>query len=342
MPTLLVSLLQHVLEDPVHLLQSMESTVKMCWVRLSRLKASKVTFKQLIEILAPLIHRDQVTFLQVIHANIRLFRSEGQLYTALKESSQKNLPVGVDVNPIPSTDRKPSNLNTVGALEKSEKVKSEKLHTVSTPQPSLPVHTTSGASSVKRQKTAQSYNSINTNNAVSVAAANCSNTSSSSTGSNSNTSSSSNSSSSSSSSSSNVLTAAKTPSRSAMKDRRRKSTDVGTPCVHVNPPVSTAQAIIEELLGLAVSQWTRVQAVTNHFNDNYCETSTSANKNTSTSSSIHGSSSINIHPTIDGIKKAITPLYLPSAPCHLSIAEIVLVVADLVAAVPGLATCVHR
>ena len=332
MPTLLVTLLQHVLEDPLHLLQSMESTVKMCWVRLSRLKASKVTFKQLIEILAPLIHRDQGTFLQVIHANIRLFRSEGQLYTALKESSQKVPSVGAEITSNPSTDKKSSNSSTLWTLEKSDKVKLEKQHTVSTPQPSLPVHTSSGASSVKRQKTAQSYNSDNTNNAVIVAPITTSNSSCSNT----------------------VLTAGKTPLRSSMKDKRRKSTDISTPCVHVNPPVSTAQAIIEELLGLAVSQWSRLQAATNHFNDNYGETSASGSKNTSISNSSHSSNSINNHLKFDGtdgcsqadvekiIQKSMSPLCLPSAPCHLTIAEIVLVVADLVAAVPGLATCVHR
>ena len=41
-------------------------------------------------------------------------------------------------------------------------------------------------------------------------------------------------------------------------------------------------------------------------------------------------------------EKSTPTLIIPPAPCHLTIAEIMLVVADLVSVVPGLATCVHR
>jgi hypothetical protein len=86
MSNMLFSILQQLLEDPAQLKQSMETTVKLCWLRLSKQKSQKVTFKQLIEILAPLIHRNQEIFVQVMKSNIKLFRSEGHLTVALKEN----------------------------------------------------------------------------------------------------------------------------------------------------------------------------------------------------------------------------------------------------------------
>ena len=293
--------------------------MKLCWVRLSRLKSSKVTFKQLIEILAPLIHRDQDTFLQVMRTNVRLFRSDGQLFTALKDSTQKAPTTAPDITDVPVVEKKSSVSSPSGDAEKA---KGERHQPVSTPLAYLPVHTPGSATSGKRQKTVQSYNAITTNTlTASNPVVNLS----------------------SSSSSSSSMSVAKTPLRSSIKDRRRKSMEVNTPSQHVTPPVSMAQAIIEELLSLAANQWARLQATTNYYSDNY---GGDDNNNSS-----------NSHPTIDGdancglqvthltetvMKKSPPPFFLPSAPCHLTIAEIMLVVADLVAAVPGLATCVHR
>jgi hypothetical protein len=102
--------------------------------------------------------------------------------------------------------------------------------------------------------------------------------------------------------------------------------DVSTPH-HVPTPVTVAQAVVEELLGLAVSQWVRLQALNVYY----------ASVTGDVSALSDGDSSAK---TLD--PESLTQFSLPSAPCHLTIAEIMLVVGDLVSVVPGLATCVHR
>lgn len=330
MPNLLFTVLQHIIEDPAQLTQSMESTVKVCWLRLSKQKTSKVTFKSLIEILAPLIHRDQHTFVQVIRKNVRLYRSDGLLYTALKDSAQRSEEAAksatVDAvkgsgsqdeqrSEEPNVEEKTKdNENKDVDKEEKEKVKEKEKDieteqeiardeknkgvTVSTPKPAA---SSSSASSAKRQKTPQGYNSIPASTHTSVTL------------------------SSSSASASSAAVGMKTPSRSAVKDKKKKTLDVGTP--HPSPaPATTAQAVIEELLGLAVSQWSRQQAIANHYVGTYGSLSKGEDGK----------------PVKTDPSSSSSRLSLPLAPCHLTIAEIMLVVGDLVSIVPGLATCVHR
>lgn len=333
MPNLLFTVLQHIIEDPVQLTQSMESTVKVCWLRLSKQKTSKVTFKSLIEILAPLVHRDQQTFVNVIRTNVRLYRSDGLLYTALKDSAQRSeeaaKSVTLDAAKGPVTQDAASLLyeavmeekmkddnkdidkdkDKEKEKEKDEEVEQElvkdeknKTATVSTPKPAT---SSSSASSAKRQKTPQGYNSIPASTHTGVTLNSSTASSAVSVG--------------------NAAAGIKTPSRSAYKEKRRKTMDVGTPH-NITAPATTAQAVIEELLGLAVSQWSRQHAIANHYittygNGSKGEDGKHVNVDRSTTSSRFS---------------------LPLAPCHLTIAEIMLVVGDLVSIVPGLATCVHR
>jgi hypothetical protein len=321
MPNLLFTVLQHVLEDPAHLTQSMESAVKMCWLRLSKGKTSRVTFKQLIEILAPLVHRDQQTFVQVMRTNVRLFRSDGQLLTALKDSAQRSEEAAMTATEIGKTPLlvADSDVNTDGAEERREKEAKEKLekdkeekekaNIVLTPRPSISAsasQTPVSATSSKRQKTAHSDTA--TGGASTNSAALPSSISNSS-----------------SSSSNSMAVGLKTPSKSAFKDRRRKSMDVSTPH-HVPIPITVAQAVVEELLGLAVSQWARLQSLNAYY----------ASVTGDVSALSDGDSAKTLDP------ESSTPFSLPPAPCHLTIAEIMLVVGDLVSVVPGLATCVHR
>ena len=333
MPNLLFTVLQHIIEDPVQLTQSMESTVKVCWLRLSKQKTSKVTFKSLIEILAPLVHRDQQTFVNVIRTNVRLYRSDGLLYTALKDSAQRSEeaaksvtldaakgPVTLDAASLPCSEEAVIEEKTKDGdkdidkekdkeKEKDEEVEQElvkdeksKTATVSTPKPAT---SSSSASSAKRQKTPQGYNSIPASTHTGV-------TLNSSTAS-------------SAVSSSNAAAGIKTPSRSAYKEKRRKTIDVGTPH-NITAPATTAQAVIEELLGLAVSQWSRQHAIANHYIATYG----------------NGSKGEDGKPVKVDPSTSSSRFSLPLAPCHLTIAEIMLVVGDLVSIVPGLATCVHR
>ena len=334
MPNLLFTVLQHIIEDPAQLTQSMESTVKVCWLRLSKQKTSKVTFKSLIEILAPLIHRDQHTFVQVIRTNVRLYRSDGLLYTALKDSAQRSEEAAksatVDAskttgsqdaqcseepiveektkdNEKKDVDKEKKDVDKEKDKEKEKDVETEqeivkdeknKCVTVSTPKPAA---SSSSASSAKRQKTPQGYNSIPASTYTGVTLG------------------------SSSASASSAAVGMKTPSRSAVKDKKKKTIDVGTP--HPSPaPATTAQAVIEELLGLAVSQWSRQQAIANHYVATYG----------------NGSKGEDGKPVKADPSSSSSCLFLPLAPCHLTIAEIMLVVGDLVSIVPGLATCVHR
>ena len=329
MPNLLFTVLQHIIEDPAQLTQSMESTVKVCWLRLSKQKTSKVTFKSLIEILAPLIHRDQHTFVQVIRTNVRLYRSDGLLYTALKDSAQRSEEAAksatVDAvkgsgsqdaqrseEPIVEEKTKDNENKDVDKEKEKENEKDKDIETdqeivkdeknkgvtVSTPKP---VASSSSASSAKRQKTPQGYNSISASTHTGVTL------------------------SSSSASASSAAMGMKTPSRSAVKDKKKKTVDAGTP--HPSPaPATTAQAVIEELLGLAVSQWSRQQAIANHYIATYGNWSKGEDGK----------------PVKADPSSSSSRLSLPLAPCHLTIAEIMLVVGDLVSIVPGLATCVHR
>lgn len=335
MANLLFTVLQHVLEDPTLLAASMESTVKMCWLRLSKLKTNKVAFKHLIEILAPLIHRDQQTFVQVMRTNIRLFRSEGLLCTALKEPVQQaevekegekakegedaglkkpssaldakqttaggNVELKVDESTGDLNIRKAGEGITTSDAKKADEIvpvmetEGERSH-VSTPKvsTSASISTSSNLGSTKRQKTAG-------NNFTALPSASSSNALS----------------------SSSIAAGIRTPVRSSMKERRRKSLETGTPnCVPV--PVTGAQSVIEDLLGLAVSQWARYQAAVNYCTHTY-----------------GAADQGNLHTGVNDDSQSHT-LSLPSAPCHLTIAEIMLVVGDLVSIVPGLATCVHR
>jgi hypothetical protein len=326
MPNLLFTVLQHVLEDPAHLTQSMESAVKMCWLRLSKGKTSRVTFKQLIEILAPLVHRDQQTFVQVMRTNVRLFRSDGQLLTALKDSTQRSeeaAKTATEIGKTPLLVVDPD-VDTDGAEERREREAKEKLekdkeekekaNVVLTPRPSISAsasQTPVSATSSKRQKTAHSDTATGGASTNSAALPSSSSNSSSS--------------SSSSSSSNSMAVGLKTPSKSAFKDRRRKSMDVSTPH-HVPIPITVAQAVVEELLGLAVSQWARLQSLNAYY----------ASVTGDVSALSDGDSAKTLDP------ESSTPFSLPPAPCHLTIAEIMLVVGDLVSVVPGLATCVHR
>ena len=333
MPNLLFTVLQHIIEDPVQLTQSMESTVKVCWLRLSKQKTSKVTFKSLIEILAPLVHRDQHTFVQVIRTNVRLYRSDGLLYTALKDSAQrseeaaksisldasKNL-VSLDASnpcfeePIMDERTKDKEEKDVDKDKEKEKekditleqelVKNEKNKGVPVSSPK-PAASSSSASSAKRQKTPQGYNSIPASTHTGVILSSSMGSTVASAGS--------------------AAVGMKTPSRSAYKEKRRKTMEVGTP--HTTPaPATTAQAVIEELLGLAVSQWARQQAIANHYIAIYGNGSKGEDRKP-----------VKVDPSSSSSRFA-----LPLAPCHLTIAEILLVVGDLVSIVPGLATCVHR
>lgn len=339
MPNLLFTVLQHIIEDPAQLTQSMESTVKVCWLRLSKQKTSKVTFKSLIEILAPLVHRDQQIFVQVIRTNVRLYRSDGLLYTALKGSAQRSEeaaksvtldaakgPVTQDASLLCSEEAiieektkddnkdidrekdkekekdKDENEEVEQQLVKDEK---NKTATVSTPKPAT---SSSSASSAKRQKTPQGYNSIpaSTHTGVTLSSSTASSAVSA-------------------VNAGNAAVGIKTPSRSAYKEKRRKTMEIGTPH-NITAPATTAQIVIEELLGLAVSQWSRQHAIANHYIATYD----------------NGSKGEDGKPVKADPSTSSSRFSLPLAPCHLTIAEIMLVVGDLVSIVPGLATCVHR
>ena len=332
MPNLLFTVLQHIIEDPAQLTQSMESTVKVCWLRLSKQKTSKVTFKSLIEILAPLVHRDQQTFVQVIRTNVRLYRSDGLLYTALKDSAQrseeaaKSVPVDAAKGPVTQDasilcseeamieektkdDNKDIEKDKEKEKDKDEEVEQQlvkdeknKTATVSTPKPAT---SSSSASSVKRQKTPQGYNPIPASTHTGVTLSSSTASSAVSAG--------------------NAAAGTKTPSRSAYKEKRRKTMEVGTPH-NITAPATTAQVVIEELLGLAVSQWSRQHAIVNHYIATYG----------------NGSKGDDGKPVKVDLSTKSSRFSLPLAPCHLTIAEIMLVVGDLVSIVPGLATCVHR
>lgn len=325
MPNLLCTILQHVLEDPAHLTQSMESAVKMCWLRLSKGKTSKVSFKQLIEILAPLVHRDQQTFVQVMRTNVRLFRSDGQLLTALKDSAQRSVEAAKTARILrkliadPDLDtyveeKREKEAKRRVKKDKEEKEK-EKATIVLTPRPSHSAsasQTPVSASANKRQKT--SHSDIATGGAtVNPVVASSSSSSSSISSTNSG-------------SSMAVLSGLKIyPVKAVKQHRRWQSRDVGTPH-HLPTPVTVAQAVIEELLSLAVSQWARLQALNVHY--------------TSVTGDVTAVSDESNGKTLD-LESSIK-FSLPPAPCHLTIAEIMLVVGDLVSVVPGLATCVHR
>lgn len=362
MTNILFSILQHLLEDSVQLKFSMENTLKLCLTRLSRLKSVKVTLKSLIEIISPLVYRNQKIFLQVVRAHVRLYKVDNVLYVDLLE-----VPIVKITTPLVPTG---SSSSSGGIGISSGKI--------STPISStdLPITNTSTSSSSKRQKTNAGYN---TNNNTATPIPTAAPTTTTTTGSTRSTRSSSSSSTSSNSlptttiptttinnstnnntNSTNNNNNTKTPVRSNAKDKKRKSVDPSTSS-------QTSSTNIENVLTSHASKHASHNTHNAHTPHTNSHSSSSGSSNSSGSS--HVSPPISLSQTIiDELLNIIIAQYnkvqnfidnkegenehRKCNSCdskdygvsygHLSIGEILLVLGDLISTIPGLATCLHR
>ncbi|KAJ1429462.1 hypothetical protein B484DRAFT_396335, partial [Ochromonadaceae sp. CCMP2298] len=80
------TLLQQVLEDEKHLQQSVTTAIKLCYLRLSRQRAQNVSLKSFVEVICPVIYRDQAAFMKTMKACLRFKSIAGQTYVTLRET----------------------------------------------------------------------------------------------------------------------------------------------------------------------------------------------------------------------------------------------------------------
>jgi len=88
--SVMFTLLQQVLEDEKHLVQSITTAIRLCYLRLralSKQKSSLVSFKNFVEVVCPVIFRDQSTFMRILQSCMRIKFMNGQSFLELKDSS---------------------------------------------------------------------------------------------------------------------------------------------------------------------------------------------------------------------------------------------------------------
>jgi hypothetical protein len=90
MSSVIFTLLQQVLEDEKHLVQSITTAIRLCYLRLSKQKTSMVPFKNFIEVVCPVIFRDQSTFMKILQSCMRIKFVNGQSFLELKDSSSSS------------------------------------------------------------------------------------------------------------------------------------------------------------------------------------------------------------------------------------------------------------
>lgn len=90
LPAVTFTLLQQILEDERHLTQSITTAIRLCYLRLSKQKTTSVLLKNFIEVICPVIYRDQNLFMKTLQSCVAIKRISGQTFIELKDN------VGVD------------------------------------------------------------------------------------------------------------------------------------------------------------------------------------------------------------------------------------------------------
>lgn len=83
--SLLFTLLQHQIEEPQYLQNAMEMTIRLCWMRLSAQKSVAVKLKPLLEVLTPLVYRNQYIFMKALNSACEFKNLDGDPEVTLKE-----------------------------------------------------------------------------------------------------------------------------------------------------------------------------------------------------------------------------------------------------------------
>jgi hypothetical protein len=89
MPSLVFTLLQQVLEDDNFLTMSMLTAVRLCLLRLGERKSKSVLLKNFLEVICPVVLREQALFVKVLKNNTELKEAGGQVYISWKEPSKE-------------------------------------------------------------------------------------------------------------------------------------------------------------------------------------------------------------------------------------------------------------
>jgi hypothetical protein len=87
MASVVFTLLQQVLEDEKYLAQSMITAVRLCLLRLSERKAKSVPLKNFLEVICPVVLREQALFMRVLKEHTVLKDVSGQVFISWKDAA---------------------------------------------------------------------------------------------------------------------------------------------------------------------------------------------------------------------------------------------------------------
>ena len=86
MNSVVFTLLQQVLEDEKFLTQSMVTAIRLCLLRLSKQSSPHVLFKNFMEVISPVVFREQALFMKVLKSHTHIKCMSGQNFISLRET----------------------------------------------------------------------------------------------------------------------------------------------------------------------------------------------------------------------------------------------------------------
>lgn len=87
MPSVVFTLLQQVLEDEKFLTQSMVTAIRLCLLRLSKQKSQPVLLKNFIEVICPVVFREQALFMKLLKSHTQIKSVSGEKFISLREGA---------------------------------------------------------------------------------------------------------------------------------------------------------------------------------------------------------------------------------------------------------------
>ncbi len=86
MNSVVFTLLHQVLEDEKFLTQSMVTAIRLCLLRLSKQSSPQVLFKNFMEVISPVVFREQALFMKVLKSHTHIKCMSGQNFISLRET----------------------------------------------------------------------------------------------------------------------------------------------------------------------------------------------------------------------------------------------------------------
>lgn len=101
MHSVVFTLLQQVLEDEKFLTQSMITAIRLCLLRLSKQTSQNVLLKSFIEVISPVVFRQQALFMQLLKSHTHIKAIAGQNFISLKDTSAEEKPAANEQALVP-------------------------------------------------------------------------------------------------------------------------------------------------------------------------------------------------------------------------------------------------